>query len=124
VSLRLLVVEDELIIQLSLTRLLERLGHTVVATASSGPEAVEQVRATQPDVVLMDVRLSGGTSGIEAARQIREISAAPVIFATAHTEALAQELSRGVGVYRSVAKPFSLSQLKAVIEQVRPRATE
>lgn len=104
--------------------MLERLGHTVVATASSGPEAVEQTRATQPDIVLMDVRLSGGTSGIEAAREIREFSAAAVIFATAHTGPLAQELSEGAGVYLSVAKPFSLSQLKAVIEQVRPRDTE
>jgi CheY-like chemotaxis protein len=72
----------------------------------------------------MDVRLSGGTSGIEAARQIRNLSAAPVIFATAHTEGLAQELSEWAGVYHSVAKPFSPSQLKAVIEEVRPRDTE
>ena len=116
---RLLVVEDEQIILLSLVRMLERLGHTVVAQVSSGPDAVAQVRTAQPDVVLMDVRLAGPMSGLDAARQIREFSAVPIIFATAHAQALAEELSGWAGTHCAVPKPFSPSQLKTAIEQVR-----
>lgn len=122
--MRLLVVEDETIILLSLVRMLERLGHTVVGQARSRHEAIEQARQTQPDIVMMDVRLSDGTSGIEAAREIREFSSAPIIFATAHAGALAQDLRGWPGVYHAVAKPFSAGQLKLAIERVRPRLPE
>ena len=121
-GVRLLVVEDEQIILLSLVRMLERLGCEVVAQASSGPEAVEQARAAQPEVVLMDVRLAGNTSGVDAARQIRTFSNVPIIFATAHASVLAEDLSQWQSAVYAVAKPFSPSQLKAMIEQVRPRA--
>ena len=118
------MVDDELLIQLSLIRLLQRLGYEVVATASSGQEAVEQARECRPEVILLEVRLAGKVDGIEAARQIRKISGAPLIFATASTAALEQDWSQRPGVYRSVAKPFSPSQLQTVIEKVRPRRAE
>ena len=69
---RILVVEDEVIVARDLQRTLTRLGYDVPAIAASGEEAVERVAATQPDLVLMDIHLSGEMDGIAAADQIRD----------------------------------------------------
>ena len=81
---RILIVEDELIITLDLEDWLQHLGHHVLALASSGEEAIELARALQPELVLMDIRLSGAMDGIEAAQQIRAQRWIPVVYVAAH----------------------------------------
>ncbi len=61
----LLLVEDERIIALDLARRLTTLGYTVLATAGSGREAIQQAVDLRPDLVLMDVGLPGGMDGLE-----------------------------------------------------------
>ena len=60
------IVEDARIIALELQRVLENLGYMVSGIAGSGEEAIEAVVAADPDLILMDVRLGGQMSGIEA----------------------------------------------------------
>ncbi|HYP13463.1 MAG TPA: response regulator, partial [Bryobacteraceae bacterium] len=62
---RILIVEDESIVQLDLQRRLERLGYTVVAVTARGEEAISQAALLRPDLVLMDVHLTGQMNGIE-----------------------------------------------------------
>ena len=68
-GLRILLVEDEILIAEDARILLERMGYLVVGTAASGPEAVQQADELRPDLILMDVRLQGAMNGVEAARQ-------------------------------------------------------
>ena len=62
-----LIVEDEVLIAMHLELLVTGFGHEVCATALSAAEAIAHAAAYRPDVALMDVRLAGGGSGIEAA---------------------------------------------------------
>jgi len=64
---RILVVDDEALVALHLEQKLQLLGHNVVGTAFSATEALEQTAAHLPDLVLMDINLGRGISGIEAA---------------------------------------------------------
>ena len=85
--LRVLVVEDELMIALTLESMVEDFGYTVCATAMSGEEAVRKAVQTRPDVILMDINLGPGIDGIEAARLAREALGVRIVFVTAYGSA-------------------------------------
>ena len=78
--MRVLIVEDDAIIAMHLAMLVVELGHEVCATASSAAGAIAQASAHNADVVLMDIRLAQGSSGIDAAREIHAQQALRCIF--------------------------------------------
>jgi CheY-like chemotaxis protein len=109
---RILVVEDESIVQLDLQMRLRRLGHSVVGFASRGEEAVAKAVDLAPDLVLMDVRLDGPMDGLEAARRIRAERQIPIIFVTA----FAHSPEPGADALRPcLSKPFATPELQAAI---------
>jgi two-component system, cell cycle sensor histidine kinase and response regulator CckA len=110
---RILVVEDESIVQLDLQTRLRRLGHSVIGVASRGEEAVAKAVDLAPDLVLMDVRLEGAMDGLEAARRIRAEREIPIIFVTAFADSTEPEL---IQLLRPcLSKPFATPELQAAI---------
>ena len=78
---RTLIVEDEIIIADTIKRYLQKQGHEVVGTAISYEEATEIYKKEQPDIALLDIRLSGSKTGIDVAHFIQEQNdATPFIF--------------------------------------------
>jgi FOG: CheY-like receiver len=106
-SVRLLIVEDEAIVAADLEKQLVRMGYQVVDSAKSGEDAVSQVRQFSPDLVLMDVRLSGQMDGIEAARRIHGETGIPIVYMTAYANLLINEPQQMQPPHLCVAKPFS-----------------
>jgi two-component system, response regulator PdtaR len=84
--MRVLIVEDDIIIAMHLAMLVAEFGHEVCATARSAPEAVAQAIALSPDVVLMDIRLAEGSSGVDAARELHKRQALRCIFVSANLD--------------------------------------
>ncbi|MBL8835976.1 MAG: response regulator [Alphaproteobacteria bacterium] len=82
------IIEDELIIAMSIADIVRGCGHRVVGTAATREEAVRAVRTRKPGLVLADVQLLDGSSGIDAVNEILEALAVPVIFITAFPERL------------------------------------
>src|SRR4051794_11665246 len=115
-GLRILLVEDEILIAEDARIGLERMGYVVVGTAASGPDAVQQAGQLRPDLILMDVRLQGAMNGVEAARRIRSQADIPIICVTAHASVLAS--SENGGRCTCLAKPYSPTQLQAAIQAV------
>jgi CheY-like chemotaxis protein len=111
---RILIVEDERIVQLDLEQQLKRIGHTVVGVASRGEEAIASARELKPDLVIMDVRLDGKMDGIEAARRIRAEQGTPVVYVTAYATALQDEAPQEV-FGPCLSKPFNTTELKSTI---------
>jgi two-component system, cell cycle sensor histidine kinase and response regulator CckA len=109
---RILVVEDESIVQLDLQMRLRRLGHSVVGFASRGEEAVAKAVDLAPDLVLMDVRLEGAMNGVEAARRIRAERQIPIIFVTAFADSPEMESEP---LRPRLSKPFATPELQAAI---------
>jgi CheY-like chemotaxis protein len=84
-SLSILVVEDEALIAWHLENQLTRLGHRVCSIAATEAEAIAAEEQHRPDLVLMDLRLAAGGSGLIAAEAIRRRRLVPILFCTAHT---------------------------------------
>ena len=82
-SVRILVVEDEGAVGRDIRNTLIRCGYSVADIARTGSEALEIVRRVDPDLVIMDIRLSGAMDGIEAAERIRSSYGKPIIYLTA-----------------------------------------
>jgi signal transduction histidine kinase len=119
---RILVVEDEPLIALDLKRRLGRMGYEVAATADSAETAIAAVAQHQPDLVLMDIRLRGDRSGIEAAAQIKESSPIPVVFLTAHADGVTLEQAKAVYPFGYIVKPFENEDLVTAIETALSRS--
>lgn len=118
---RVLVIEDEPNIIEALSFILSRDGWTV-HTHSDGVNANERIRATPPDLVILDVMLPG-KSGFDILRHLRadpEMQALPVLMLTARGQTRDRELAEKLGVNRFITKPFSNAE---VIENVRALVT-
>ena len=111
--MKLAIVEDEVILAMALTLMLEDWGHQVVGTADTEAGAVALVEAERPDAVLMDVRLTRRDSGLRAARLIREGSDLPIVFCTAYADSpQVQAEVRSIGNTHLVGKPVDEEQLE------------
>jgi DNA-binding response OmpR family regulator len=118
---RILIVDDEAPILELVRGYLEREGFAV-ETAMDGPSAVAAVRASAPDVVILDVMLPG-LDGIEVCRQIRTFSDAYVLMLTARGEEIDRIMGLTVGADDYLVKPFSPRELVARVKALlrRPR---
>ncbi|QPG04534.1 EAL domain-containing protein [Salinimonas marina] len=113
---RILIVEDTTIAATFLARELATLQVQVVGLARSDKEAIELTAKYTPDLILMDIHLADGASGIEAARQINSRFAVPVIYTTSYAddETLSQALN--TSPYGYLIKPFNIDTLKVTCE--------
>ena len=110
-----LIIEDEPFIALDIQTLVEDLGHRVVGVARTHKEALQAVRLQKPGLILADIQLADGSSGLEAVNQILEEFEVPVIFITAYPERFLT--GRPPEPAFLITKPFGVDSLKAVISQ-------
>ncbi len=113
-----LIVEDESIVALDIQDKVEHLGYDVQAVVSSGEKAIEEVKKSQPDLVLMDIVLKGEIDGIETAERIRKHFDIPVIYLTAHSDTQTLNRAKITGPFGYLVKPFVDSELRSTIEAV------
>ncbi|MCP4544423.1 MAG: PAS domain S-box protein [Chloroflexi bacterium] len=111
-----LVVEDDGLIADRLVRDLTRLGYDVVGMVASGKKALQKVKESRPDVVLMDIYLAGAMNGIDAAAQIRARFDIPVIYLTAYAEDDLLQQAIVTESYGYLVKPTRDRELCATIE--------
>jgi len=112
----LVVVEDEILVARDIKARLTRMGYEVLATASRGEEAVENVLRLRPDLVLMDINIKGEMDGVDAALNIRAQYDVPVIFCTAYSNTETLQRAQVAGPYGYVLKPFDNREMEINIE--------
>lgn len=115
VATDIMIIEDEPLIAMDIEELVESLGHRVVGTARTHQEATELFHKAKPHMVLADIQLADGSSGIDAVNEILEITPVPVIFITAFPERLLTG-ERPEPAFL-VTKPFNPDMVKALISQ-------
>jgi len=116
VNPKILVVEDEIIVAKNIQNRLKNVGYTVPAIVSAGEEAVEKAAEIKPDLVLMDIKLEGKMTGIEAAEQIKKRFNIPVIYLTAYGAKKTLEHAKITEPYGYILKPVNINQLYSSIE--------
>ena len=112
---RVLVVEDEMVVQLHLTRIVAELGHEVVGTAMTTHEALEAAAASAPELVLMDIHLADGDDGVETAKKLVRGHDCAVIFVTAYADEKTLQRTEEVGAAGYLVKPFTAPAVRAAI---------
>ena len=110
-----MIIEDEPLIAMDIEEMVESLGHRVVGTARTHTEATALFTKTNPKLVLADIQLADGSSGIDAVNEILSSTSVPVIFITAFPERLLTG-ERPEPAFL-VTKPFNPDMVKALISQ-------
>ena len=113
IPLRVLLVEDEMLLMMDLEQVVESCGHTVVGEAACLDTAAALRDDTDPNLAFVDLQLANRTSGFDVSKMIqRRWSAALIIFVTANPKAIPPDFAGAHGV---IAKPFSNSGIIAAI---------
>ena len=110
-----LIIEDEPLIALDLEALVENLGHKVIGVARTRTEAVTIVRTKQPGLILADIQLADGSSGLDAVNDLLNAFEVPVVFITAYPERFLTG-ERPEPAYL-ISKPYQLATVSALVSQ-------
>jgi response regulator NasT len=121
--LRVVIAEDEAIIRMDLRETLEEEGYEVIGETGRGDQAVELVRALQPDLAILDIKMPG-MDGLEAARIINGEKICGVLMLTAFSQREVVEQARDAGALAFLVKPFQKSDLIPAIEVAMGRFRE
>jgi len=110
-----LIIEDEMFIAMDLESLVQQLGHNVIGVARTHGEAVEITKKKKPGLILADIQLADGSSGLDAVNELLRTFEVPVIFITAYPERfLTGERPEPAFL---IAKPFQPAMVSAIASQ-------
>ena len=115
-NIRVGIVEDEMIIARGIADALQQLGYIPTAPATSYTTALEMIQREQPDILLIDIQLSGKKDGIDLAWKIREDYNVPFIFLTANSDPATVERAKKLCPPAYLVKPFNKDELYTSIE--------
>ena len=121
IARRLMIVEDEMLVQLHLERVVIEMGHEVTAKASTARQAIEEASQVAPELVLMDINLPGSRDGISAAKELRERYGCAVVFATAHADEATLMRAEAVAPAGYLVKPFTSTEVRAAVQMALAR---
>lgn len=107
-----LIVEDDMLLSLVEERLIQKLGHNVVAKVNSGKGAIEKCKELKPDLIVMDIVLKGEMDGIEAMEIIRKNSEVPVIYLSGNSDRYNYERAKKTNFTEYLVKPITFKDLK------------
>ena len=118
--LRAIIAEDEQLTRTIIRARLEKLGHTVVAEAADGAQAIEATRLHKPDVVIMDIKMPV-MDGIEAARTILADIPCAILFLSSYNEQELVQQASTTGALAYLMKPFRKEDLAPALEMAIAR---
>jgi DNA-binding LytR/AlgR family response regulator len=114
--MKILIVEDEMIISDDICGMLEEHGYDIAGQAVDYDEAIEIIRNNKPDMVLLDINLQGNKDGIEIAQYINETGRIPFIYTSSLGDAETISRAKRTNPAAYLIKPFQDQQLFAAIE--------
>jgi len=122
--IKILVVEDEMIIGAKISMQLTSLGYEVTGILPRGEEAILHVQQNKPDIILLDINLKGKIDGIETARQIQLQNNIPIIYLTANSDETTFNRAKPTRPAAFISKPFKQLDLQRAIELTISRMAE
>lgn len=119
--LKILIVEDELIIGAHISTVLQEHGYETLDVVSRGEEVPGIIATEQPHIIIMDIQLAGQLNGIETAKIVAQTSRIPVIFLTSNSDPATFNKSKEAYPYAFLSKPFKEDDLIRTIELINNR---
>lgn len=115
-NVKILIVEDEMVIAANISLQLVDLGYEVIGILPRGEEAVSHIKIELPDIILMDISLKGNMDGIETAQCIQKQFSIPIIYLTANSDESHFNRAKETHPYAFISKPFKKLDLQRAIE--------
>jgi len=117
--MQILIVEDDKVLSLLLTRMIEKMEHMVIDNVTKGIHAIEKATELKPDLILMDIMLEDDIDGIDAMLQIRKKGMEmPVIFITGNSDPYNKERAKETNFIDYLIKPVNYQELEESISKV------
>lgn len=123
-KVQIMIVEDDMIIAADIMMQLSQLGYEVTGIFPRGEDALKQLEATKPDIVLMDINLKGKMDGIEVGQAIYDRYALPLIYLTANADDATFHRAKATKPFAFISKPFKRSDLERTLALVISRLDE
>lgn len=120
---RVFIAEDESIIAMSFEMIIKNMNHEVVGKAMDGQAAVEGIRATKPDLIIMDINMPR-LDGISVLQEINQGTITPCIIVTSYFDDKLIERANQAGAFSYLIKPVDRAQLEAAVHIVSKRFAE
>ena len=114
---KVLIVEDDLIINLLYESYFERLGFDTEGELVYGKTAIELTKKLKPDLIVMDITLEGELNGIDAMKEIRKFSDVPVIYITGNSDSMHVEQAKETNYLDYLTKPIEFEDLEKVLKE-------
>lgn len=115
-KIKILIVEDEMIIGANIALQLTSLGYDVLGIIPRAEEVLPKIRQTLPDILLLDIYLKGDLDGIELAHFIQKEFKIPIIYLTANADDIHFNRAKTTNPYAFISKPFKKLDLQHAIE--------
>lgn len=122
--IKILIVEDEMIIAANTSLQLTNLGYEVSGIVSRGEEALVQIEENLPDIILLDIQLKGELDGIETAHRMQKHFNIPIIYLTSNVDEANFERAKETNPYAFISKPFKKLDLAHAIDLTANRIIE
>lgn len=114
--MKILIVEDEMIIGANISLQLSTLGYEVTGIIPRGEEALIHINENQPDLVLLDINLKGKLDGIETALEMQKEYSIPIIYLTANADEAHFNRAKATKPYAFISKPYKKLDLQRAVE--------
>lgn len=115
-KLKVMIVEDEMIVAKDLQRILKKLNYETTDPFASGTKALEQLEFLRPDFILLDINLKGEMDGIQLAEHVMHDYGIPFVFITAFSDKATLNRAKMAEPYGYIIKPFSEDDIRTTIE--------
>ena len=115
-EIKILLVEDEVILAMLMERQLIDIGYQVANHVTTGENAIISAKQNSPDLILMDIKLADEIDGIDAATVIKSESDVPIIFITAYDDLNIRERVEKLNPLGYMIKPVEMNKLKIIID--------
>ena len=116
IPIKILIVEDEMIIAANISLQLSNLGYEICGTVPRGEEALLHLKDQRPDIILLDIQLKGKLDGIDTAELIQKDYNIPLIYLTANADDAHFNRAKATNPYGFISKPFKKADLQRAIE--------
>jgi CheY-like chemotaxis protein len=112
---KILIIEDDLILALSLEMMLKRIGYRNVIKVETGEEAVKTAETYKPDLLLVDVQLGHGMTGIQAVEIIQSKQDVPALYVTGNSDQYFREKAEKTRFIQYLIKPITYNELNEIL---------
>lgn len=114
--MRVLIIEDDMILALSLEIMLKKIGYKEVKKAHTGEKALETIVDFEPDLMLVDIFLGAGISGIDVVKKVQGKKDVPVIYITGNSDDYHRNQADETDYLSYMVKPITFTELKKVLQ--------